>query len=304
MTGADREQGNGIGVLFDQVLGFTVPSRHVRGRFVRLGPVLDTILAAHDYPAAVRHLLAEGLVLSALMGSLLKAPGSQLTLQAQIQDGPVDLLVTDFREGELRGYVRHDPAALALAGANANLATLFGEGFLAATFETGEAGQRYQGIVPLEGDSLAAACESYFRNSEQIPTMIRVAVRTGPQGCVAGGMLMQYLPEGEEGRERLHVRPDRPNWEHMAILGGSVRHDELVDQALPLADLVWRLFHEEQQVLVAPGPVLSRGCRCSADYYAAVLAKFPVNERQAMRDDQGDILVDCAFCSRTFRIDL
>lgn len=300
MSHETEAQGTG----FDQVLGFTVASRNVRGRMVRLGPVLDTILTAHDYPIALRHVLAEALVLTALMGALLKSDDSQLTLQAQTSGGAVDLLVCDYRAGELRGYARHDAEALARLGANPGLGTLFGEGYMAITFDLGETGQRYQGIVPLEGDSLAVACESYFRQSEQIPTLIRVAVRSGPAGCVAAGMLAQHLPEGEEGRERLHVRMDDPDWEHIAALGGSIRHDELLDPNLTQEDLVWRLFHEEQEIRVDAGPHLQRGCRCSADYYRTVLARFPEEERSEMRDENGDISVDCAFCSRVFKIAL
>lgn len=300
MSHETEEQGTG----FDQVLGFTVASRNVRGRMVRLGPVLDTILTAHDYPIALRHVLAEALVLTALMGALLKSDDSQLTLQAQTSGGAVDLLVCDYRAGELRGYARHDAEALARLGANPGLGALFGEGYMAITFDLGETGQRYQGIVPLEGDSLAVACESYFRQSEQIPTLIRVAVRSGPAGCVAAGMLAQHLPEGEEGRERLHVRMDDPDWEHIAALGGSIRHDELLDPKLTQEDLVWRLFHEEQEIRVDAGPHLQRGCRCSADYYRTVLARFPEEERSQMRDENGDISVDCAFCSRVFKIAL
>ena len=298
--------GNGQreGISFDQVLGFTVAERNVRGRMVRLGPVLDTILTAHAYPPALRHVLAEALVLTALMGSLLKSAESQMTLQIQAQNGVVDLLVCDYRAGELRGYARHDDAGLARLGNNPGLGALFGEGYVAVTFDVGETGQRYQGIVPLEGHSLSAACESYFHQSEQIPTLIRVAVRSGPEGCVAAGMLAQHLPEGEEGRERLHVRMDDPDWEHIAALGGSIRHDELLDPNLTMEDLTWRLFHEEREIRVIAGPHLSRGCRCSADYYRSVLARFPAEEREHMRGDDGQIAVDCAFCSRIFQIEL
>jgi len=121
---------------------------------------------------------------------------------------------------------------------------------------------------------------------------------------MAAGMLVQHLPEGEEGRERLHVRMDDPDWEHIAALGGSIRHDELLDTALTLEDIVWRLFHEEQEIRVDAGPHLERGCRCSAEYYRSVLARFPEEERSEMRDAAGDISVDCAFCSRVFKIAL
>lgn len=285
----------------DKLLGFTLPDRNARGRLVRLDGVIDKVLSAHDYPPPVTHLLEEALVLAALMGGLLKSDGddAQLTMQAQTKVGAVSLLVCDFRGGSLRGYAEFDSASLAQLGANPSLPSLFGEGYLAITFETG-AGQRYQGIVPLEGDSLAEACEIYFSQSEQVPTLIRVASRSGSGGGVAAGLLIQHLADGEEGRERLHVRMDHPDWEHVATMAGSISHDELLDRELSLEAMVWRLFHEETEIRVQPGSELARGCRCSADYYASVISRFPENERDEMRNDAGVILVDCAFCAKTF----
>lgn len=289
---------------FDQVLAFTVPERDARGRVVRLGPVLDDVIAAHSYPAPIRHLLAEALVLAALLGSLLKDEQGQLTMQAQTQNGVVDLLVCDFRSGELRGYARFDRARLDDLGPAPTLRALFGDGYLAITFDLAATGQRYQGVVPLEGETLAAACESYFFQSEQIPTLIRVGVRSDANGCVAGGLLIQHLPEGEEGRERLHVQHDHPEWEHMRIMGGAVLPAELVDPALDLETLLWRLFHEEREVRVEPGIKIVKGCRCTSEYYRSVLSRFGAAEREEMRNEDGLILVDCAFCSRVFEIDL
>ncbi len=289
---------------FDQVLAFTVPERDARGRVVRLGPVLDEVIAAHSYPAPIRHLLAEALVLAALLGSLLKDEQGQLTMQAQAQNGVVDLLVCDFRAGELRGYARFDRARLDELGPAPTLRALFGDGYLAITFDLAAKGQRYQGVVPLEGETLAAACESYFFQSEQIPTLIRVGVRSDANGCVAGGLLIQHLPEGEEGRERLHVQHDHPEWEHMRIMGGAVLPAELVDPGLDLETLLWRLFHEEREVRVEAGMKIVKGCRCTSDYYRSVLSRFGAAEREEMRNEDGLILVDCAFCSRVFEIDL
>ncbi|NVE95119.1 Hsp33 family molecular chaperone HslO [Altererythrobacter lutimaris] len=290
-------------IFADQLLGFSLPARNARGRMVRLDKVVDTVLSAHDYPAPIKHLLAEALVLGALMGGLLKN-GGQLTMQAQTQEGIVRLLVCDFREGELRGYAEFDAAQLGGLGANPTLRALFGKGHLAVTFETGPAaggkGNRYQGIVPLEGDSLTEACERYFVQSEQVPTLIRVALQSGSEGCVAAGILVQHLADGEEGRERLHVRHDHPDWEHVAIVGGTLSHAELLDPALSMEGLVWRLYHEEDRINVQPGALLSRGCRCSVEHYTAVLERFPEDERAAMRNDAGEIVVDCAFCSREF----
>lgn len=287
---------------FDRVLRFTLPANDARGRAVRLGPALHTILAAHDYPPPIKHLLAEALVVAALIGSLLKDVAGQLTMQAQTQGGIVELLVCDYRAGELRGYVRFDADRLALLGANPSLFALFGTGYLAITFDLATTGKRYQGIVPLEGGSLAEACEAYFAQSEQVPTLIRVAVQSSASTCTAGGLLIQHLPEGEDGRERLHARMDHPQWEHVAVLGGSIRHGELIDPALSIEQLVWRLFHDEPEIRVEQGPHLTRGCRCNSDHYAGVLAQFPESERSEMRDERGVIVVDCAFCSKLFEI--
>lgn len=285
----------------DTLMGFTLPGRSARGRVVRMEGVLEEVLSAHDYPAPITHLLGEALVLGALMGGLLKGETAQMTLQAQTEGGIVKLLVCDYRAGAVRGYADFDGERLAKLGANPSLAALFGEGYLAITFET-EGNQRYQGIVPLEGDSLAEACESYFSQSEQIPTLIRVASRSGTGGRMAAGLLVQHLPDGEEGRERLHVRLDHPDWEHVAVLAGTISHDELLDPDLSLEAIVWRLFHEEDEVRVQPGAALSRGCRCSAAHYEAIIARFPVEEQEEMRGADGIIAVDCAFCSKTFAL--
>jgi molecular chaperone Hsp33 len=285
----------------DTLLGFTLPGRNARGRIVRLESVLEEVLSAHDYPAPITHLLGEALVLGALMGGLLKGEAAQMTMQAQTNGGIVSLLVCDYRAGAVRGYVDFDAEHLASLGANPSLAALFGDGYLAITFET-EGRQRYQGIVPLEGDSLAEACESYFSQSEQIPTLIRVASRAGANGRTAAGLLVQHLADGEEGRERLHVRMDHPDWEHVAVMAGSISHEELLDAGLSMEAIVWRLFHEEDEIRVQPGTALSRGCRCSSAHYETIIARFPPEEQEEMRGPDGVIAVDCAFCSRTFAL--
>ena len=177
------------------------------------------------------------------------------------------------------------------------------EAYLAITFDVAERG-RYQGIVPLDAPSLAEACETDFRQSEQLPTVLRVAVQSQDGHCVAGGLLLQYLPDGEVGRERLHVRLDDPNWEHIAILGSTVRHAELADPSLSVEALLWRLFHEEHELRVEAVRSLARGCRCSVEHYRTVLLRFGGDELADMRDEDGLIRVDCAFCSRIFPIEV
>lgn len=294
----------------EQILGFTVPARNARGRLVRMDGLLDTILSAHDYPPPVAHLLAETLIVGALVGSLVKGEGSQVTLQAKGDGGAVTLLVCDYRGGDLRGYVQFDADRLQALGTSPDLRTLFGSGYLALTFdvvlpvgearEGGKETRRYQGIVPLEGASIGEAVQSYFFQSEQVPTLIRVAVAGENGRYRAAGLLVQHLAEGEEGRERLHVKLDHPEWEHVAIMAGSVRYGELLDPALSLEAIVWRLFHEEDEVRTFAGQRLQRGCRCTADHYVRVLSGFPQADRKEMRDENGDILVDCAFCSAQF----
>ena len=288
----------------DVAIGVTIPARDARGRAARLGPVLDVILSAHQYPPVIERLLAEALTLTALLGSLLKDPQGQMTLQAQTENGAVDLLVCDYLGGELRGYVRHDPAKLADVGPNPSLFALFGNGYLAITFDQPMTNERYQGIVPLEGESLGYAAQSYFGQSEQIPSLVRLAAEKRDGHWIAGGILFQHLPEGEEGRERIHTKLDHPDWPHVAILAGSAKAEELTDSGLPLDDLIWRLFHEEAEVRTSTPIQLSRGCRCDPEYVRSVIARFPEDERQEMVGEDGFIRVDCAFCSTSFPITL
>lgn len=287
----------------DRTLGFTLPDRHARGRVARLGPVLDEILSAHAYPDAIERLLAEALTLTALLGSMLKQAEGQMTLQAQTSGGIISLLVCDYKGGELRGYVQYDAERLAMLGENPSLYAMFSKGHLAITFDQALTKERYQGIVPLDGDSIGAAAESYFLQSEQIPSLVRIGVSRDAAGkLIAGGIFLQHLPEGEEGRERLHTRLDHPEWEHVEALASTMGADELADAAISLDDLVWRLFNEEREVRILTGAKLLRGCRCDAGYIQQVLGKFPEGERASMADENGVITVDCAFCSKKFPV--
>jgi molecular chaperone Hsp33 len=290
-------------LINDVALGVAIPSRNARGRFARLSSVVDQVLANHRYPAVIEKLMAEALVLTALFGSLLKEAEGQVTIQAQTESGIIDLMVCDYLNGELRGYIRHDKERLADAGPSPTLQTLFGKGYLAITFDHPVMKERYQGIVPLEGSSLGAAAQSFFAQSEQIPSIVRLAAAKQDGRWVAGGLLLQHLPEGEEGRERLHTRLDHPDWPHVAILAGSVKPEELTDPALPLEDIIWRLFHEEDEVRTLGNLQLTRGCRCDPGYVRSVIARFPADERDEMVGEDGLIRVDCEFCSSSFAIE-
>ncbi|PCD02884.1 molecular chaperone Hsp33 [Sphingomonas spermidinifaciens] len=289
----------------DRAIGFTLPDRHARGRVARLGPVLDEILSAHAYPPVIERLLAEALTLAALLGSTLKDVDGQLTLQAQTQRGIVSLMVCDYQGGRLRGYVQFDAERLSRLGKKPSIHALFNKGYLAVTFDQASTNERYQGIVPLDGDTLSEAAQAYFMQSEQIPSLVTLGSRRGEDGrIVAGGLFLQHLPEGEVGRERLHAREDHPEWKHVEALAATMGQDELADPSLPLENLVWRLFNEEREVRTLVGVDLKRGCRCDPDYIRSVIAKFPEADRAEMADENGVISVDCAFCATKFPVPL
>lgn len=302
MTDSLRE---GLAPMADRSIGFTVAARNVRGQVVRLDTALNAVLAAHDYPAPLARLLAEALTVTALLGAILrpgmKGEDGQLTLQAQAKGGAIDLLVCDYRAGAVRGYLNFDAAADFADGMS--LPELFGTGHLAITLDQTSAAERYQGIVPLEGDSLAHALEGYFANSEQLPTMIKLAVAgSADTGWIAGGLLVQHLARRELGGERLDVERLHPDWQHVSILAGTTKDDELTDPSLAPESLLWRLFHEEE-VRITEAALPTRGCRCNIAHIADVLASFPEAERIDMRGDDGKISVDCKFCAKIFAIE-
>jgi molecular chaperone Hsp33 len=294
----------GLAPSGDTALGFTVAARNVRGQLVRLDTTLNAILAAHDYPAPLARLLAEALVLTALLGATLR-PGNkiedgQLTLQVQAPNGAVDLLVCDYRAGALRGYLNYNADAEFSEGMS--LGELFGHGHLAITLDQTANAERYQGIVALEGASLSAAIEGYFEQSEQLPTLIRIGVTGDAEtGWLAGGLLVQHLARREEGGERLDVEALHPDWEHVATLAATTKPEELTDPALLAEELLWRLFHEEE-VRLAHGLAPTRGCRCNIAHITEVLQRFPESERAEMRGDDGLIGVDCKFCARVWKV--
>jgi molecular chaperone Hsp33 len=269
---------------------------------VRLDRALGEILGAHAYPEPVARLLAEALVLTALLGALFRPDAGQLTLQAKGEGGPLRLLVADYRDGALRGYASQD-LDRRFAPAH-TLEAMFGRGHLVITLDQTASAERYQGIVALGGETLQAAAQGYFENSEQLPTLVRLAAARGTDGrWTAGGLIVQHLARGEEGAARLHVDGGSLDWAHVLALGCTVADGELADPALSLESLLWRLFHEDE-VRVLPPVALSRGCRCSVEHIRRVLAQFPEAERAEMRNAEGRISVDCEFCSRQFLLEL
>lgn len=302
----------------DLVLPFQVDELGTRGRIVRLGEVATDILSRHDYPEPVTRLLGEALALTAMLGDTLKFDG-KLILQTKT-DGPVDMLVVDFEApGGLRGYAHFDEERVAAAtteGADSPEA-LLGHGHLAMTIDQGADMDRYQGVVPLEGTSLSEAAHTYFRQSEQIPTQVRLAVaphyaqRDGAQhaGWRVGGLIVQHLPE--EGGMRQPDFPDGRNetsgeleddrWTRARILMGTVEDHELLDPTLSPERLLYRLYHEDGVRAFPPQP-LARQCRCSRERIETMLRQFSDEERDYMVKD-GHITVTCEFCNETYVFD-
>src|SRR5579863_1763526 len=200
----------------DTVLPFAVKALDLRGRVVRLGPAVDTILSSHDYPTPVAKLLGEAIVLTVMLGTALKFEG-RFILQTQ-SDGPVSMLVVDFTSpGKVRACARFDAdrVAAAIAANEAEPGKLLGRGHLAMTIDQGPETSRYQGLVPLDGGDLEQAAHEYFLRSEQIPTRVRLAVaeefRAGANGAQrhwrAGGILLQFLPASPERARQADLDP-------------------------------------------------------------------------------------------------
>ncbi len=289
----------------DRLIAFTLPPRGARGRVARLDGTLSAILSAHAYPEPIARLLAETLVLTALIGSVLRPEQGQVTLQAKGEDGPVRLLVADYRDGELRGYAAQDLDRRFPPGNGdpAALSHLLGAGRLVITLDQTASAERYQGIVALEGERLEDAAQGYFLQSEQLPTRIRLAAAPdGAGGWTAGGLIVQHLPRGEAGGVRLDAGDAHPDWHHVDMLAATLSDGELVDPSLALETMLWRLFHDDGPGVTGE-QALTRGCRCSPDRIAQVLAQFTEEDRADMRNTDGLIAVDCEFCARQFLLE-
>jgi molecular chaperone Hsp33 len=287
---------------------------------VRLGPMLDDILARHDYPSPVAKLLGEAIVLTVLLGSSLKFDG-RFILQTQA-DGPVRMLVVDYMSpGKVRACARFDESrvAAAIASQEASAGNLLGRGHLAMTIDQGPDMSRYQGLVALAGGDLEDAAHEYFLRSEQIPTRARLAVAEelrassgGPRHrWRAGGMLLQFLPKKAERMRgpdldpgdapegmAPHVVPEDEAWVEGRSLIATVDDIELIDEDLSSERLLYRLFHE-RGVRVFRSRTLHAECSCSRDNVAAMLRSFSRDDRDHMVEN-GMISVTCEFCNSQY----
>lgn len=283
----------------DTVAAFTIDGAPARGRYVRLGAV-DAILRRHDYPRPVALLLGEALALAALVGSLLKS-GATLTVQAE-GDGPAPLLVAEYRGGGavagLRGYARVTDAAL--GSARLPPAELIGAGALTLTLDQGDDMSQMQGVVPLEGATLAECAELYFERSEQTPTKIKLAVGQDvrPDGAVwrAGGALLQRVA-GDDARGFT-----QEDWSRAGILFDSLTDAELLDPALATDRALFRLFHEDGVRMATPRALEDR-CTCDAQRLGALLQRFTSEELEDLIEPDGLLHARCQFCARLYLLD-
>jgi molecular chaperone Hsp33 len=305
----------------DTILPFEVAALESRGRVVRLGAALDTILRRHDYPPPVTKLLGEAIVLTVMLGSVLKFEG-RFILQTQT-DGPVRMLVVDFRTpGSIRALARFDKdrVAAAIAAGRKDGGFLLGHGHLAMTIDQGPDTARYQGLVALEGKDLEHAAHEYFMRSEQIPTRVRLAIgeelSPGSHGARwrAGGILLQFVPKSPDRARQPDLDPgDAPAgvtvpaaleddaWVEGRTLVATVEDVELIDPSLSAEQLLFRLF-QERGVRVFRDRTLAAQCSCSREGVSTMLKNFSKDDRDHMVEN-GVITVTCEFCSSTYVFD-
>jgi molecular chaperone Hsp33 len=305
----------------DVVLPFAVEPLDVRGRVVRLGPSIDTILARHGYPDAVARVLGEAAALTVLLGSSLKFEG-RFQLQTKA-DGPIEMLVVDYDAPDrLRATARFDAGRVAALGGAPKTADLLGRGILAMTIDQGSDRSRYQGVVALEGQGFEAAADQYFRQSEQIPTRVRLAVAEqfegGRHAYRAGGLMVQFLPASPERARQADLHPgDIPEghpsndlapvpeddaWLEAKALVDTIEDHELVDPSVSSERLLYRLFHERGVRVFEPRPVHEE-CRCSRERIIAMMRRFTPQDRRDMVGENGRIGITCEFCSRVYDLD-
>jgi molecular chaperone Hsp33 len=295
----------------DQALPFQLDALGVRGRLVRLGPTLDDIIERHGYPLAVARPLAEAMVLCACLATSLKYDGI-FTLQIS-GDGPIRLLVTDLTtNGALRGYAQFDSWKLAVALGAGNhdapdgyVPKLFGRGRLAFTVDQGQHTERYQGVVPLEGATLADCAHTYFRQSEQLPTGIKIVAQRSVESTGhwrAAALMVQQMPEFDAGRIDVDREQREDDWRKAVILMASATEAEMLDAGLPGATLLYRLFHQERPRQFERRPFVAR-CRCSRARIDRVLRSIKREELGDMRDPSGRVVVKCEFCSTEYAYD-
>jgi len=286
----------------DFVLPFDLPNIGLRGRLVRMDAVSTRALAAHPLPEEAQRVLAEALSLAALLGSALKLDG-RLSVQTK-GDGPMSMAVADyFAGGGVRAFGRVDQERYATLGQNRAFGALVGGGALAINIEPKPGEPSYQGLVPLSPEGLAVSAETYFSQSEQLPTMLRLVAgsiyRSGEgSGWRTAGLMVQGVPGKIAGDIR-----ETDDWQRVAMFLQTLEPVELLDTSVTAETILWRLFHEDE-VRVHAAQALSFQCTCSADKVLPVLQSYPPDEMPALADPDGVIRARCEFCGTTYEFPL
>lgn len=312
MKGENSDNGTESGHNFSKqdnlVQEFRLENSQLRGRAVRLGDALDQILAAHDDPKPVAHLVAEVMTLTALLSSMLQYNGI-FTLQIA-GDGPVNMLVADITSGgQLRGCASFDEARLEQAraqlaalktpeGSQNHLAQYLGKGRMAFTVDQDNGGDRQQGIVEIKGASLTDCVQHYFTRSENIMTGIKMAAGLRNGVWRAGGIMLQRLVGSKESASVSQDNTHEDEWRRAMILLDTCTENELLDPDLHQNDLLLRFFHEEGVRVFEPLHIRT-DCRCDREKVKKVLAMMPQDDLDYMEKD-GKITMRCEFCSRDY----
>ena len=297
----------------DLVQPFMLESSGFRGDLARLGSVIDHIVTRHAYPDPLAALLGELLTLTALLAHRIKFDGV-FSLQAK-GDGAVSLMVADMTSaGDLRGYAGFDRDRLAKllsgngtdrGGRRAPVRELLGEGYLACTVDQGPETERYQGIVALDGESLADCLQHYFRQSEQIQTGLVLAAGKVDSAWRSAGLILQRLPDAGAKSQDAETQDaetrDGDAWRRAMILQASCSAEELLDPGLTVNDLLYRLFHQEG-VRVFRRRGLAARCRCSRARLDETLRAMP-RARIEELEVNGELVVTCEFCNRSYAFD-
>lgn len=265
----------------DTLRRFMLERTQVRGGWVHLDQSWQTMLQRSDYPAFVQAVLGEALSAAVLLSATIKHSGS-LILQIR-GDGPIHLLVVQATpQGEVRGLAQWNRNA-----AGTHLCDLFGNAQIAITVEAPNNSERYQSLIPMEGDSLAQALEAYFARSEQLPTRLWLTANARS----AAGLLLQRLP-----RELAHEE----DWQRASCLLDTLTHEEL--QELDAEAVIYRLFHEEEPRLFDPTPIQFH-CDCSRTRAERAVLSLGQAEAEALVKERGKIQITCEFCNTNYTLD-
>lgn len=302
----------------DTILPFQLDASDVRGRVVRLDGVLDKVLAQHNYPQAIEDLVAEATLLTAMIGQTIKLRW-KLSLQVR-GDGPARLIATDYyapaHDGEparIRAYASFDEDRLDPNGPGFEQ---IGRGYFAILIDQGEGTTPYSGLTPVAGSSLSDCAQTYFAQSEQLPTRFILSFQKADDQWRAGGVMLQQMPkasplmkDGPTGDEGLLAAEDMfsdgdelENWSRANILLDTVKEDEMIGPAVQPTEMLVRLFHEERPRVFDPQAV-EFGCTCSAERVVESMSIYSVKDIAHMTTDDGIVTADCQFCGAHYEFD-